>query len=79
MKDFFNQQTTSELIERINKLNPESQQKWGKMSVDKMLAHCNVTYDMVFENTQKKTNLFIKILLKFLMKSINLRVTPKMV
>jgi hypothetical protein len=69
MKDFFNQQTTSELIERINKLNPESQQKWGKMSVDKMLAHCNVTYDMVFENTQKKTNLFIKILLKIFVKN----------
>jgi hypothetical protein len=68
MKDFFHPQTTEELINRINKLNPESQQIWGKMSVDKMLAHCNVTFDMFFENTYKKPNFFIKILLRFFVK-----------
>ena len=56
MKDFFNQQTTSELIERINKLNPESQKEF----------YLTLTNE---ENTQKKTNLFIKILLKIFVKN----------
>lgn len=68
MKDIFNQTTTIELIERINKLNPESQQKWGKMSVDKMLAHCNVTYEMAYENIHKKPNSFKRLLLRLFVK-----------
>ncbi len=39
MKNIFNQSDTIELINRIEKLTPESKPKWGKMAVAQMLAH----------------------------------------
>ena len=33
-----------------------------------MLAHCNVTYEMVYENIHPKPNAFIKFILKLLVK-----------
>ncbi len=50
MKNVFDKEVSNELIERINKLNEQSQPKWGKMSADQMLAHCNVAYEFVFDN-----------------------------
>jgi hypothetical protein len=69
MKDIFNQTITSEFIDRINSLNPTSQPKWGKMSVEKMLAHCNVAYEMAFENMHQKPNAFKKFFIKLLVKN----------
>ena len=42
MKNVFDPAVTAELIHRIEHLNPQSPALWGKMSVDQMLAHCNV-------------------------------------
>ena len=42
MKNVFDPAVTAELIHRIEQLNPQSPALWGKMSVDQMLAHCNV-------------------------------------
>jgi hypothetical protein len=39
------------------------------MSVDKMLAHCNVTYEMVYENIHPQPNALIKFILKALVKN----------
>ena len=39
-------QKMQEYINRINNLTPETQRKWGKMSVDQVLAHLNVAYDL---------------------------------
>jgi hypothetical protein len=33
MKNVFDNQTSSEIIDRINKLSPESKAQWGKMDV----------------------------------------------
>jgi hypothetical protein len=76
MKDIFNQTTTTELIERINNLNSKSPSKWGKMSVDKMLAHCNVTYEMAYENIHKKPNLFMRFLLRIFVKKFVVNEIP---
>jgi hypothetical protein len=76
MKDIFNQTTTTELIERINNLNSESTQKWGKMDVAKMLAHCNVTYEMAYENTHKKPNSIKRFLLRFFVKKFVVNEIP---
>lgn len=76
MKDIFNQATTSELIERINKLTESSKPIWGKMNVEKMVAHCNVTYEMAFENKYKKPNIFMKLLLKFFVKKFVVNEIP---
>lgn len=69
MKNIFLPATVSELTERINTLSPETKPDWGKMSADQMLAHCNVTYEMTFENIHKKPNFLAKILLKAFVKN----------
>ena len=54
MQDVFNAKEAQNYIDRINKLSHETQGKWGTMSVDQMLAHCNVTYEMVYEPQKHK-------------------------
>lgn len=68
MKNIFEGNTTQELIDRVNKLTPESERQWGKMNVDQMLAHCNVAYDMSFTDQYPKPNFFVKQLLKMFVK-----------
>jgi hypothetical protein len=45
MSTLFNQSDVSAVLERINKLTPNSQRQWGKMNVGQMLAHCNVSLE----------------------------------
>lgn len=40
MKSLFNKADNQEILNRINKLTPQSQAQWGKMNVSQMLAHC---------------------------------------
>jgi hypothetical protein len=54
MKNIFTPEVSAEVIARINHLNPTSQPQWGKMNVAQMLAHCNVTYDLAFNEKHKK-------------------------
>ncbi len=68
MKNIFDQNVTAELIERLDKLTPETKQLWGKMSVSKMLAHCNVAYEMVYDNIHKPPTAFMKMVLQLLIK-----------
>jgi Protein of unknown function (DUF1569) len=42
MKNLFNQQDTAEIIERINRLTPQTRHLWGKMNAAQMLAHCTI-------------------------------------
>ncbi|MEL0455173.1 DUF1569 domain-containing protein [Flavobacteriaceae bacterium SZ-1-7] len=69
MKNIFDLKETNAIIDRINKLKPDTQPLWGKMSVDQMLAHCNVTYEMAFEDKHPKPNKFTKFLLKLFVKN----------
>ena len=64
MKNVFDPAVTAELIHRIEQLSPESPALWGKMSVDQMLAHCCVAYEMAFTNTHPKANPVMRFLLK---------------
>jgi len=70
MKNSFNQNDTTEIINRLNKLTPTAQPLWGKMSVGQMLAHCNVTYELVYEDKHTKPNSFKKFMLKLFVKNI---------
>lgn len=76
MKNIFELQTTNEIIERINKLTPETKAVWGKMNVAQMLAHCNVTYEMIYDNKHKKAEGFKKFILKLLIKNIVVNEKP---
>ena len=64
MKNIFQASVASEVIERINKLNPATPQLWGKMNVSQMLAHCNVSYELVYDGKHPKPNAFMKLIMK---------------
>lgn len=69
MKNIFEKSVAEEVIERINHLTPQSQPVWGKMSVAQMLAHCNVTYELLYENIHPRPGSFTRFLLKTFVKS----------
>ncbi len=76
MNNIFDIKETNTLVDRIHKLNPSSQALWGKMSVDQMLAHCNVTYELIYEDKHPKPNNFKKMLLKLFVKSVVVNEKP---
>lgn len=76
MKSVFDQNDVNEIIDRINKLTPETEALWGKMSVSQMLAHCNVTYEMAYENIHPAPNSFVKLMLKLFVKNSVVNETP---
>ena len=49
MTDLFSADGVAAITGRINQLTPETKPLWGKMSVDQMLAHVNVPYEMMYE------------------------------
>ena len=73
MENIFDAKTAQNYIDRINKLTPETQRKWGKMTVDQVLAHLNVAYSFIFEPEKHKKPSFIA---KFLLSKF---VKPKIV
>ncbi len=70
MKNVFNQADVAETIARLQQLTPTSQPLWGKMTVGQMLAHCNVTYEMIFENIHPKANFLMRFILTTFVKNI---------
>ena len=79
MKNIFKAEVTEELIDRINRLNPDTQPNWGKMKVDQMLAHCAVAYEMAFTDKHPKPNALMRFLLKTFVKKgvVNEKQYPK--
>ena len=69
MKNIFDEKDTQEMIDRIHQLTASTQPKWGKMSVDQMLAHLNVAYEMAYETKHPKPNFIAKFFLKLFVKS----------
>jgi len=69
IKNIFEKSISDEVIERINQLIPQSVGIWGKMTVSQMLAHCCITYEMVYEDQHKKPGSFVKFMLKLFVKN----------
>jgi len=69
MKSVFNRTDVDEMISRIDTLTPDTKPLWGKMSVDKMLAHVNVSYEMAYENKHPKPNPVMRLILKMFVKN----------
>jgi uncharacterized protein YejL (UPF0352 family) len=71
VKNIFESSVAQEVVNRINSLSLQSKPQWGKMNVAQMLAHCNVTYEMVYEpEKHKKPNAFLKFILKTFVKKV---------
>lgn len=86
MQNIFQPDIAAAFIARIEKLTPAMKPLWGKMNVAQMLAHCNVTYEMVYEDKYRKPGGFKKLLLKWFIKDFvvsekpykhNLRTAPE--
>ena len=69
LPNIFSNDVSDKIIQRINLLKPDTQAKWGKMNVAQMLAHCNVTYELVYENKHPKPNFLMGFILKTFIKS----------
>lgn len=76
LPNIFQWETVQHIISRIDQLNPESKPKWGTMDVAQMLAHCNVTYEMIFTEKHKKPNFIMKWVLKKFVKEKVVNETP---
>ena len=70
MTSIYNPADNQKIIERINKLTPESKALWGKMTVDQMLHHSKLASDTAFGKQDLKINFLMKILGKMLKKKV---------
>lgn len=70
IKNLFNTEVKDQILERINKLTPESQQKWGKMNVAQMMAHLQLPIEVAYGTRIVKGNWFIKLLVPLFKKSL---------
>ncbi len=70
LPNIFTKEVSDQIVNRINQLTPETQPQWGKMNVAQMLAHCNVTYEMVYTDKHPKPNFFTGLVLKAFVKNI---------
>lgn len=66
----FNKDIIDKLTQRVSKLTSDTQPLWGKMNAAQMLAHCNVTYEMVYEDKHPKPSAFMKLIMKAFVKPI---------
>ena len=76
LPNIFSKEVSNTVTQRINNLTVNSQPKWGNMNVAQMLAHCNVIYEMVYEDKHSKPNFLLKFILKTFVKKIVVSETP---
>lgn len=68
MNNLYDKTDAEAIISRIEKLLPDSKRQWGTMSIDQMLAHCNVSLETAMGRNFPKRKL-IGILFGKLLKS----------
>jgi hypothetical protein len=59
MYNLFESTTATEIISRIEKLQPTSEAQWGKMNVAQMLAHCSGPLEVYFAEKKKRFDGFV--------------------
>lgn len=68
MKNVFDRAVVDELEARVAALTPASVPQWGRMTVDQMLAHVNVPYDMAYTDRYPKAGALKRLLLNLFVK-----------
>lgn len=77
LPNIFTKEVAEGVVDRINKLTPQTQAQWGTMRVDQMLAHCNVTYEYIYEEGKyKKPRGLMKLMLKMFVKKLVVNEAP---
>lgn len=62
MQSLFDKTTAGEIEERLQKIHPESQRLWGKMTVSQMLAHVNAILEIATGDKVEKAGLMQKLM-----------------
>ncbi len=57
MNNLYEKESYDEIVARFEKLTPETQRLWGKMSVSQMMAHCSVGIRMALGDIKPKRSL----------------------
>lgn len=68
LPNIFSKEVAESIIGRINQLTPATAPLWGTMNAGRMLAHANVSYEMIYENKHPKPGFFMKLILKLMVK-----------
>ena len=56
------------IVNRIEKLNPNSSALWGKMNVSQMLEHCTVPFKQIFNENEQKAPWLMRTLVRIFFK-----------
>lgn len=70
VKNLFESTVKKEIVDRINKLTPETVQQWGKMNVAQMLAHVQVPMGVALGTNTVKGNWLMKLILPLFKKNL---------
>ena len=62
VKDMFDPAIKQDIINRINKLTPQTQRRWGKMDVAQMLAHVQLPINCAYGTHKVKGSFLLKLL-----------------
>jgi hypothetical protein len=68
MTSVFDRETVAALTARIEQLTPASTPVWGRMTVDQMLAHCNVIYNMAYTPNYPRPNAVLRFIARTFLK-----------
>lgn len=66
--NIYENNTTQQLILRLNKLQANTVPQWGKMNAGQMLHHVNLIYDVAFHKFDPKTPAIVKFFVKLMAK-----------
>jgi hypothetical protein len=70
IKNLYDIATKQEIIDRINKLTPQSQRQWGKMNVGQMLAHCQMPMGIALGSHTIKGHWLMRLILPLFKKTL---------
>jgi hypothetical protein len=62
VKNLFDPSVKQEIIDRINKLTPQTKQLWGKMNVAQMLAHVQMPIRIAYGTHQPKGSFLLRLI-----------------
>jgi len=68
LPNIFSAPVCADMVSRINKLNTNTSALWGKMNVSQMLAHCCISYEMIFDDKHAKPNFLLRFVLNTFIK-----------
>lgn len=68
VQNIFDKDVQHSLVERLNKLNFNTRNQWGKMNAAQMLTHINVMWDLGLTDKYKRPSAFVRFMLRNLVK-----------